>query len=107
MTKRNQADYEKARQMVLYFCRKSKSDPKFGSVKLAKQMFYSDFLAYKQFGSAISRAVFVPMASRGLPRLWTRSGIFEGAHVQLCVREPNNILAVWSVRKDGRYGKDA
>jgi hypothetical protein len=51
--------------------------------------------------------VFVPlMAKKGLPRLWTRSGVFEGAHIQLCVREANNILAVWAVRKDGRYGKD-
>ena len=41
-----------------------------------------------------------------MPRLWTRSGIFEGADVQLCVREPSNILAVWPVRKDGRYGQD-
>jgi hypothetical protein len=54
-----------------------------------------------------SRAVFVPLeAGRGLPRLWARSGVFRGAHIQLSVREPNNILAVWPVRKDGRYGKD-
>ncbi len=54
-----------------------------------------------------SRAVFVPLvAGKGLPRLWERSGVFEGAHIQLSVREPSNILAVWSVKKDGRYGKD-
>jgi hypothetical protein len=53
------------------------------------------------------RAVFVPLQkSKGMPRLWIRSGVFEGAHVQLCVREPSNILAVWPVRKDGRYGED-
>lgn len=53
------------------------------------------------------RAVFVPLqVKKGLPRLWIRSGVFEGAHIQLCVREPANILAVWSVRRDGRYGKD-
>ncbi len=46
------------------------------------------------------------MKNGGLPRLWERSGIFQGAHIQLSVREPNNILAVWPVRKDGRYGKD-
>ncbi|HSN99734.1 MAG TPA: hypothetical protein VLS89_15670 [Candidatus Nanopelagicales bacterium] len=40
------------------------------------------------------------------PRLWERSGVFEGAHIQLCVRNPENILAIWSVRRDGRYGKD-
>lgn len=53
-----------------------------------------------------TRAVFVPLGAKGLPRLWDRSGVFRGAHIQLSVREPNNILAVWPVRKDGRYGKD-
>lgn len=53
-----------------------------------------------------TRAVFVPLEAGGLPRLWERSGIFRGAHIQLSVREANNILAVWPVRKDGRYGKE-
>jgi hypothetical protein len=53
------------------------------------------------------RAVFVPLQEGQMPRLWKRSGVFEGAHVQLSVREPRNILAVWPVRKDGRYGEDA
>jgi hypothetical protein len=58
-------------------------------------------------GAESCRAVFVPLQTgKGMPRLWMRSGVFEGAHVQLCVREPSNILAVWSVRRDGRYGKD-
>jgi hypothetical protein len=49
-----------------------------------------------------SRAVFVPRAAR----LWERSGVFAGAHIQLCVREARNILAVWPVRRDGRYGRE-
>ena len=54
-----------------------------------------------------ARAVFVPLEADGrLPRLWDRSGVFRGAHIQISVREPNNILAVWPVRRDGRYGKD-
>jgi hypothetical protein len=53
------------------------------------------------------RAVFVPLQAGRMPRLWTRSGVFDGAHVQLSVREPRNILAVWPVRKDGRYGEEA
>jgi len=48
------------------------------------------------------RAVFVP----NVERLWDRSGVFEGAHIQICLREPNNVAAVWPVRQDGRYGKD-
>lgn len=59
----------------------------------------------KRYESA--RAVFVPLLpKKGLPRLWTRSGVFRGSHVQLSVREPNNILAVWGVRRDGRYGHE-
>lgn len=54
-----------------------------------------------------TRAVFVPLVkAKGLPRLWKRSGVFRGAHIQLSVRERGNILAVWPVRRDGRYGKD-
>ena len=49
----------------------------------------------------------MPLKKGGLPRMWSHSGVFEGAHIELCLREPRNILAVWSVRKDGRYGKDA
>jgi hypothetical protein len=52
------------------------------------------------------RAVFVPMEGGKLGRLWERSGIFQGGHIQVNVRDPANILAVWQVRSDGRYGKD-
>jgi hypothetical protein len=53
------------------------------------------------------RAVFVPMRKGGaMARLWNRSGVFEGGHIQVCLREQKNILAAWSVRRDGRYGKD-
>ena len=51
-----------------------------------------------------SRAVYVPTHSAN--RAWKRSWIYEEAHIQICVRKPENILAVWRVRKDGRYGKD-
>ncbi|MCC6623557.1 MAG: hypothetical protein IT385_20015 [Deltaproteobacteria bacterium] len=53
-----------------------------------------------------TRAVFVPMIGGRQPRLWPRSGVFSGAHIQLSIREPRNILAVWPVRRDGRYGRD-
>jgi hypothetical protein len=61
-----------------------------------------------QDGRAVDscRAVFVPLKQGKMPRLWRRSGVFGRVHVQLCVRTPSNILAVWPVRKDGRYGED-
>jgi hypothetical protein len=48
------ADYQKAEQMVLYMCHKSKRDPLFGKVKLAKLMFYADFFAYRYLGQPIT-----------------------------------------------------
>lgn len=50
------------------------------------------------------RAVFVPVGRRD--RYWTRSGVYRGSHIQLCVRNPSNILSVWHIRRDGRYGLD-
>lgn len=58
------------------------------------------------FSVDCTRAVFVPMIGGRLPRLWSRSAVFRGGHIQLCVREPRNIIAVWSVRRDGRYGEE-
>jgi hypothetical protein len=40
------------------------------------------------------RAVFVPSSKR----LWTRSGVYRDAHIQLCVRNPECILGSWLVK---------
>ncbi len=50
-----------------------------------------------------ARAVYVPTESA--KRIWKRSWIYEEAHIQICVRNQQNILAVWHVGPDGRYGK--
>jgi hypothetical protein len=50
-----------------------------------------------------SRGVFVP--TDRAKRAWRGSWIYEEAHIQICVRKPENILALWHVRPDGRYGK--
>lgn len=55
-------------------------------------------------GIETARAVYVP--TEAAKRVWPRSWIYNEAHIQICVRKPENILAVWRVRKDGRYGKD-
>ncbi|MDC0719917.1 hypothetical protein POL25_23660 [Nannocystis sp. bb15-2] len=54
------------------------------------------------------RAAFVPGSSSagGLERAWKGSGIFKNAHIQLCVRRAPNIVAIWSMKRDGRYGRD-
>ncbi len=50
------------------------------------------------------RAVYVP--TRSSKRVWKRSWIYEEAHIQICVRNPASVLAVWHVQQDGRYGKE-
>jgi hypothetical protein len=50
-----------------------------------------------------ARAVHVPTDKS--KRIWKGSWICEEAHIQVCVRNPRNILAVWHVGPDGRYGR--
>lgn len=50
-----------------------------------------------------ARGVFVPTSTAR--RVWRGSWISEEAHIQVCVREPKNIRAVWHVRPDGSHGK--
>ena len=40
--------------MLLYFAHKAKRDAKYGLTKLAKMMFYADFLAFEHFGDSIT-----------------------------------------------------
>jgi hypothetical protein len=49
------------------------------------------------------RSVYVPTAKS--KRIWKGTWIYEEAHIQVSVRNPRNILAVWHVRPDGRYGR--
>jgi hypothetical protein len=49
------------------------------------------------------RGVFVP--TNRAKRVWKRSWIYDEAHIQICVRNQQNILALWHVRPDGTYGK--
>jgi hypothetical protein len=50
-----------------------------------------------------SRAAYVP--TRTAKRVYPGSWISEETHIQICVRNPKSILAVWHVRQDGRYGR--
>jgi hypothetical protein len=50
-----------------------------------------------------ARTVYVPTDKS--KRIWHGSWIYEEAHIQICLRNPKNILAVWHVGPDDRYGK--
>ncbi|MEX2118596.1 MAG: Panacea domain-containing protein [Pirellulales bacterium] len=47
-------DDKKLRELILYICHRSEGDATFGATKLNKLLFYCDFLAYTQFGRAIT-----------------------------------------------------
>lgn len=51
-----------------------------------------------------ARGVFVPVNKAR--RVWRGSWIYEETHIQICIRNPRNIIAVWHVRQDGSYGID-
>ena len=48
------------------------------------------------------RAVFVPTGRQ--QRYWKRSGVYRGSHIQICMRNAANILAVWHVGRNQPYG---
>jgi hypothetical protein len=59
-------------------------------------VFQFAFRAFERHGKPVDtcRAVFVPSAQR----LWPFSGIYQNAHIQLCVRNPTCILGTWLVK---------
>jgi len=50
-----------------------------------------------------ARGVYVPTDTK--KRIWKGSWLYDDSHIQICVRNPRSILAVWHVRQDGRYGR--
>jgi len=57
------------RELILHVCRASEGDDRFGSVKLNKILFYSDFIAYLRFGESISGAEYFKLKNGPAPRI--------------------------------------
>ena len=51
-------DRDKFRELLLYIAKQSESDPRFGSVKLNKVLYYSDMRAYLELGESITGATY-------------------------------------------------
>ncbi len=58
----------KFREAILYVSEKSQGDQAFGATKLNKLLFYSDFLAYLNFGSAITGQEYFRLPKGPAPR---------------------------------------
>ena len=62
------AGTDKLRELVLYLCTASESDEAFGSVKLNKLLFYSDFLSYLEHGVSITGQEYQKLKNGPAPR---------------------------------------
>jgi len=60
---------DKLRELVLYLCTVAEADDSFGSVKLNKLLFYSDFLAYSHRGVSITGQEYQKLKNGPAPRL--------------------------------------
>jgi len=61
-------DATKFKEAILYVCQRSEADPRFGSVKLNKILFYADFWAYLELGHPITDATYQHLAEGPAPR---------------------------------------
>ena len=59
----------KLRELVLYICLRSEGDESFGSVKLNKELFFSDFTAYLSTGRAITGHDYQKLENGPAPRV--------------------------------------
>lgn len=58
----------KLKELMLYVADKSTSDPTFGATKLNKLLFFADFIAHVEFGSAITGAEYQKLEYGPAPR---------------------------------------
>jgi hypothetical protein len=56
------------RELILYICTRCGNDPKFGSTKLNKLLFFSDFYAYANLGSGITNVEYQKLRNGPAPR---------------------------------------
>jgi hypothetical protein len=63
--KENEAKFK---ELILYVSQQCAGDPKFGAVKLNKILFFSDYLAYAQYGSAITNFEYQRLRNGPAPR---------------------------------------
>ncbi len=66
-------------ELALYIAQKSIGDESFGATKLNKLLFYSDFLAFLNFGKSITGSDYFRLANGPAPRRWipVRKGMLD------------------------------
>jgi hypothetical protein len=81
-------DEVKFRELVIYIAQNSTDDPTFGSVKLNKVLYYSDFASYRLLGRPITGAKYQKLLEGPAPRelLSVRDGLIQCGDAQIETR---------------------
>lgn len=77
----------KLREMILYLAEKCRNDDTFGSTKLNKLLYFSDFLAYAHFGKPITGAEYMGLPQGPVPRSLLRVRTDLEAEGKLAIRK--------------------
>ena len=72
LSKRITPDDEKLAELIIFISYRSGDDPRFGSTKLNKLLFFADFLAYVKLGEAITKHVYMKLPNGPAPRSMLR-----------------------------------
>jgi hypothetical protein len=66
--KQNHPDDAKLKELIIFIASRSQDDPRFGSTKLNKLLFFADFLAYVKLGEAITNHVYMRLPNGPAPK---------------------------------------
>lgn len=80
---------DKFKELVLYIAERGEDDPTFGVIKLNKELFFSDFLAYAKFGEPITGAEYIKLDHGPAPKLMSpiREEMEERGDIVVICRE--------------------
>lgn len=101
-------DRDRLERLSLYIASRSANDPKFGKTKLAKILFFSDFLAYVVIGDSITGAEYkrltqgpVPVAMYSAIKRIVKAGTGSIAETGYFNRDQQRLVALKPVDLEG------
>ncbi|MDE2987722.1 MAG: DUF4065 domain-containing protein [Chloroflexota bacterium] len=85
---------EKLGELMLYIAQESEDDPRFGTTKLCKILYYSDFEAYRELGQPITGASYFKMERGPVPLvMYDVREELESSGVARVVKDDHNPFA--------------
>lgn len=101
------------RELILFIADQCKDDPKFGATKLNKLLYYSDFIAFREFGEPLTGAKYMRLPNGPVPvhLVPLREQMLESGEIELQTTkhytyEQTRIVALRDAALDGFSGRD-